>query len=121
MKLIIINNSMFKKRQIYLKSITFTKDEFSLINQRIDKQFTQLEQDRYSFDIFYSWSLFATILGIFTSYGNLESTKIFLNCVRYGYLPEVSIMSDKKRIKVCICINEKKLDERRTELENTAK
>jgi hypothetical protein len=121
MRNIINNNLTMKNHHAYLKTITFPKDRFSLINKRIEKQYAQLETKDCCFGIFYSWSLLATILGIFTSYGNLESTEIFLDCLQYNYLPEISIARRKDYVKICICIMEKKLNERRAELENTAK
>ena len=120
MQRVIINNSAMKRTHTYLKSVILTKDEFYRINKRIDERYARLEQ-KGCFGEFYSWTLLATVLGIFTHYGDNKSTRFFLNCLRCGYLPEISIVKNKSNVRICICIMEKKLDERRAGLESTAK
>lgn len=109
------------KQHTYIKNIILTKKEFSTINKRIDKHYSELKIKEYCFNTFYSWSLLATILGIFTRYGNPESTELFLDCMRYNYLPKFSIGKNKNNVRICICIRQKELNERITKFENIRK
>lgn len=103
-----------KKLNTYIKTITFSKQEFYAINQRICKKYDQNKQKDNCFKIFYQWSILASILGIFSGRGDFESTKIFLDCIKANYLPKITIAKNKNITKICICINEKELNERRS-------
>ena len=107
-RVIINNNLSMRKRHTYLKSITLKKNVFLSINNRIDERYSQLEKKDCCFSVFYSWALLATILGIFTSYGDVESTRIFLSCIQDNRLPEISITKNKNDVKIWICVNEQK-------------
>ena len=109
-----------RKQQVYIKSITLDREEFMLINKRIDSRYAQLGHD-FCFIDFREWSLFATIFGIFTSYGNIESTKFFLECMKYNYLPKISITERKNRVKICICIMQEELNEKKSEYDDIVK
>ena len=105
--------STTKKLNTYIKTITFSKQEFFAINQRICQQYDSNKKQHNCFKIFYLWALLATILGIFSGRGDFESTKIFLECIKANYLPKITIAKNKNATKICICIDEKELNERR--------
>ena len=99
-----LNRVPAQNKHIYIKTITLSTLKFNLLNQRIKKQYQQLKKKDKNFDIFYSWALCATILGIFSGYGNKESTDIFLNCVKNNKLPEITIKKNLFNVKITICV-----------------
>ena len=120
----IINNNMMpksKNKSIYIKSVVLTEKEFWKITENIDKRYNEFQNNTCHFETFYSWALLAMILGIFTSHGNPESTSLFLNCLKYNYLPKFLVKKHNDNIKVCICIKQKELNERIAEFKNIRK
>ena len=51
---------------------------------------------------------------IFSGKGDFESTKIFLDCIKASYLPKITIAKNKNITKICIIIDEKELNERKS-------
>jgi len=107
-------NNTLKKPNTYIKTITFSKQEFFVMNQRICKEYDSNKKLHNHFKTFYLWSVFASILGIFSGRGDFESTKIFLDCIKANYLPKITIAKNKDITKICITINEKELNERKS-------
>jgi len=103
-----------KKTNTYIKTITFSKQEFFAINQRICQQYDSNKKQHNCFKTFYLWALLATILGIFSGRGDFESTEIFLDCIKNNYLPKITIAKNKDITKICISINEKELNDRKS-------
>jgi hypothetical protein len=98
---------MGNSQHVYLNRVILSKQEFRSINERINAQYDKFEKKPTCFNIYYTWALFATVSGLLTGYGNIESTALFLECVSDAYLPEVSIMGyDKDQVQVCICIKD---------------
>jgi len=99
-----LNRLSVPNKHIYIKTITLSLPAFVKLNQRIKKQYQNLKRKDQRFNIFYSWALCASILGIFSGYGNKESTDIFLNCVKNNQLPEITIKKHLFNVKITICV-----------------
>ena len=117
---IINNNRPNSNKDIYIKNIVFSHEEFDSINSRIADKFDLLQHTDIDLNTFRSWSLLATLLGFFTVYDKAESTKLFMRCVACCYLPQVIIKHNRDNVHVCICILEKELDERSNDFKHTA-
>jgi hypothetical protein len=112
-------NPLHQRAQLYLKKITLSRKEFLAIKRRIQERYQSQNLHSLCFDTFYSWSLVAVILGIFTGHGDSESIRLFLECVSRNTLPKIWIKPEKKQTMVCICIDFKKHNERTTQLQNS--
>ena len=92
-------------QHVYLKRLVFSNHDFDLVNERINNRYNESEDKSIKFETFYSWSLFATVSGLFTGYGDVESTVMFLECMTSGKMPELSIVKfGKEQVQICICI-----------------
>lgn len=107
--------------EIYIKSIILTREKYSYFKECILQNYVKCDNRTIDFSLFQSWSLFAIILGIFRSYGDTTGTKLFCECMQYDYLPKIDILEHKNRVRICICIMQKKLDERKAEYQSSIK
>lgn len=107
--------------EIYIKSIILEREKYSYVKECILQNYVKCDNRTIDFSLFQSWSLFAIILGIFKGYGDTTGTKLFCECMQYNYLPKIDISEHKNHVRICICIMQKKLDERKAEYQNSLK
>jgi hypothetical protein len=75
-------------------------------------RYTQLqEKEKISFSRFKQFSIIAYIFGYLVAHGDEEATALFLSCLSFDYVPKVKIIKDKNKIKMCVCIKTKELNE----------
>lgn len=113
-------HTMFKDH-VYINTVIVDKKKFSDIINRIDARHANFCSDAISAKDFKLWCIFATIFGIFTNYGNINSTKLFMECLACNYLPEISILERNDNVKICIKIMQKRLHERKTGINSSTK
>lgn len=97
---------------IYIKSIVLKKQDYDFFESTLKERYSKLKSTRVTFPIFKSWSLVAMILGIFTSYGDVTSSPLFLECLEKEYLPNFNEIENDNNVRICICIEKKKLNGR---------
>jgi len=90
--------------EIYIKSIVLEKQIYDSFKSTLKERYSNLKSPRCTFSNFESWSLMAMVLGIFTSYGDITSSPLFLECLEKEYLPELKKIDRDKYVYVCICI-----------------
>lgn len=94
-----------------IKSITLKKKKYRSLQKYIVDRYQKLKQ-KCPADIFKGWCLFSTIMGVFTSKGDDNSTKLFIECLKVYYLPMIKIRENKDIAKIEICIDLRELNER---------
>lgn len=97
---------------IFIKSITLKKQMYNSFKDTLRAKYSYMKSPNLTFSVFKSWSLMAMILGIFTSYGDTTSSPLFLKCLEKGYLPNLNEIENDNNVRICICIEEKKLNGR---------
>ncbi len=107
--------------EIFFKTIALEKQDYDFFKSTLKERYSTLKSSRVTFPIFKSWSLVAMVLGIFTSYGDVTSSPLFLECLEKEYLPNFSEIEVGNKTRICICIERKKLNDRSKTKQHTEK
>lgn len=94
-----------------IKTLNFNRKQFNFLKKKTRRRYSELKKNSISYTNFEAWSLFATVFGIFTSYGDKEASLLFCKYLMQNILPKIYMFECKNIVRICICIIENKIDE----------